>query len=104
MIKLKVSGFDGDEGNRNKTQKHGVSLEEIELFFEQDILIAPDEKHSQNEPRYLGVGRASNSRPMFVAFALRKKQGQTLIRPISARYMHAKEAKKYDEESTQIQD
>ena len=81
-----------------------MSLEEIERVFEQDILIAPDEHHSQDEPRYLGVGRASDSRPMFVVFTLRKKNGETLIRPTSARYMHAKEAKKYNEESTKIQD
>lgn len=34
---------------------------------------------------------------MFVAFTLRVKAGLRLIRPISARYMHAKEAKRYEE-------
>ena len=104
MIKFQISGFDWDEGNRDKIQKHGLSLVEVELFFEQDIMIAPDEQHSQDELRYLGVGRGLNDRAMFVVFALRKKNGKTLIRPISARYMHTKEANRYDEENTKIQD
>ena len=104
MIRFQVSGFDWDDGNRDKAQKHGMLLDEIEQFFEQDILIAPDEKHSQAEVRYLGIGRASDDRPMLVVFALRTKHGKTLIRPISARYMHAKEAERYNEESTKIQD
>ena len=85
LVKFEVSGFDWDEGNRDKSQKHGVSLEEIERFFEQDILIAPDEQHSQDESRYLGVGSGSDNRPMFVVYTLRNKNGETLIWPISAR-------------------
>jgi uncharacterized DUF497 family protein len=34
--------------------------------------------------------------PIFVAFALRQRQDQYFIRPISARYMRAKEAKSYE--------
>lgn len=41
---------------------------------------------------------------MFVAFAIRKRlDGERVIRPISARYMHAKEMKRY-EEGAAIQD
>jgi hypothetical protein len=31
----RVSGFDWDEGNRAKCQKHGVSIPEIEELFAQ---------------------------------------------------------------------
>ena len=41
---------------------------------------------------------------MFVVFTLRERDDLTLIRPISARYMHAREAKRYDQESAKVQD
>jgi uncharacterized DUF497 family protein len=41
---------------------------------------------------------------MFVVFTLRVKRGETLIRPISARYMHGKEIEGYEKESPDIQD
>ncbi|NMG11314.1 hypothetical protein DP117_32385 [Brasilonema sp. UFV-L1] len=34
---------------------------------------------------------------MFVAFTLRQKEEEILIRPISARYMHEKEVLRYEE-------
>jgi uncharacterized DUF497 family protein len=92
-----VEGFDWDEGNVTKCQKHGVTLEEIEEFFQAQIYVAPDLKHSQDEERFLAVGRLPSGRPMFVAFTFRNK----LIRPISARYMHEKEAKQYEQISPQ---
>ncbi|MGI9487771.1 MAG: BrnT family toxin [Geminicoccaceae bacterium] len=104
MVKFHVSEFDWDEGNRAKCQKHGLSLTEIEQFFEQDLHLAPDQKHSKEERRFLAVGRSSKGRPMFVVFTLRQQDDTTLIRPISARYMHAREAKRYDQESAKFQD
>ena len=101
MIRLQVAGFGWDNGNREKCQKHGLSLEEIERFFQQENLyVAPDIEHSQEEQRFLALGRSSNRRAMFVVFTLRKTRGALLIRPISARYMHEREAKKYGEEES----
>lgn len=104
MIKIQVAGFDWDAGNREKCRKHGLAPAEIEGFFKQESLyIAPDYEHSQKEKRYLAAGRSKKGRPMFAIFTLREKFGEVLIRPISARYMHAKEAKKYEEESSRVQ-
>ncbi|WP_238360546.1 BrnT family toxin [Iningainema tapete] len=41
-----VCGFDWDEGNLKKCQKHGVSIEEIEALFLSEVRIAPDPQHS----------------------------------------------------------
>jgi len=92
---LRVSGFDWDEGNRRKCQKHGLSIEQIEALFEHDPRIAPDPKHSDAEDRLIAVGRAAAGRPIFVAFNGR------LIRPVTARYMHAKEIEAYEKESSE---
>jgi uncharacterized protein len=47
----------------------------------------------------IAVGRTSAGRQLFVAFTLRTKNGRRLIRPVTARYMHAKEIAAYEKES-----
>jgi uncharacterized DUF497 family protein len=88
MVTLRFGGFDWDDGNRTKCRKHGVSLTQIEALFAHNPRIAPDPKHS-----------ASTGRPVFVAFTIRTKNGRRLIRPVTARYMHAKEIAAYEKES-----
>lgn len=61
--------------------------------------IAPDLEHSAVEDRFIAVGRNHDGRPMFVAFTLRRVGARTLVRPISARYMHRKEIEAYEKES-----
>lgn len=104
MIKMQINGFDWNEGNREKCQKHGLSQKEIEYFFQQkEIMVTPDPKHSDDEERYLAIARSQKQKPMFVVFTLRDVNGEILIRPISARYMHEKEAKRYEEEIAKIE-
>lgn len=98
----KVAGFEWDDGNCQKCQKHGVSIEEIEaLFSNPNVAIAPDIKHSEAEERFLAVGVSSKGRHIFVAFTFRKNSEENLIRPISARYMHEKEVQQYEKNLTQ---
>ncbi|MEH1890838.1 MAG: BrnT family toxin [Nostoc sp.] len=93
-----VLGFDWDDGNIEKCQKHGVSLEEIEaLFLDKSLRISPDIKHSESEDRFIATGVSIKSKYIFVGFTFREKEGKRLIRPISTRYMRDKEAKKYEE-------
>lgn len=98
-MNLRVSGFDWDEGNREKCQEHGVPMTEIEDLFAHSPQIAPDPKHSMDEDRSIAVGRTSTGRPVFVAFTIRTKNQRRLIRPVTARYMHAKEIATYEKES-----
>ena len=99
-MNIAFEGFDWDNGNDKKCQKHGVSIEAIETFFKQDtILVAPDIKHSDLEKRFLAIGRAMDSRPLFIVFTFRIKEGNKLLRPISARYMHQKEIEKYEKDT-----
>lgn len=99
MIDLKVDGFDWDAGNRAKCRKHGVSTTQIEALFADNPRVAPDPKHSADEDRLIAVGRTSTGRPVFVAFTIRTKNGRRLLRPVTARYMHAKEIAAYEKES-----
>lgn len=99
MMNLQAGGFDWDDGNRSKCEKHGVSIAEIEALFLQDPRIAPDPRHSAAEDRLIAVGKAGSGRPLFVAFTMRRKEGGWLIRPVTARYMHAREIAAYEKES-----
>jgi hypothetical protein len=46
-----ITGFDWDDGNARKNEKHGVSVSEAEqVFFNQPLLLLDDVKHSQDEP------------------------------------------------------
>ncbi|HVZ14112.1 MAG TPA: BrnT family toxin, partial [Bauldia sp.] len=76
-----VGGFDRDNGNRSKCQKHGVSIREIEIMLASDPLIAPDLRHSDVEDRYIAIGRGNGNRAMFVAFTYRLRGDVQLIRP-----------------------
>ena len=55
---MKFEGFNWDTGNTAKCQKHGLTQEEIEHFFQQDkIYVATDIKHSTIEERFLAIGK-----------------------------------------------
>jgi len=72
-VGLWVTGFDWDDGNGSKCQRHGVSIAEIEALFRNIPRIAPDPKHSEKENRLIAVGRTSTGLPLFVAFTIRTK-------------------------------
>lgn len=92
-------GFDWDQGNRAKCQKHGVSLVEIERLFDRPLRIEPDPAHSAREERFKAIGTTSTGRHVFLVFTLRRHGAETLIRPISARFMHRKEVQHYEEQA-----
>jgi uncharacterized DUF497 family protein len=98
-MNLAADGFDWDDGNRAKCGKHGVAIDEIEALFHSAVLVAPDPKHSGKETRFIAIGRNEEGRPMFVAFTFRDQGGLRLVRPVSARYMHAKEVASYEARS-----
>jgi uncharacterized DUF497 family protein len=100
MILQGVSGFEWDKGNRKKCQKHGVSIDALESAFYGTMSIFPDPAHSQGEERFIGIGKTDEERNVFVAFTLRHHEGETFIRPVSARYMHRKEVEHYEKEIT----
>jgi len=93
-----VTGFDWDQGNRDKNWiRHQVSNGECEeVFFNQPLLVAPDEGHSQHEVRFYALGQTNAGRRLFVVFTVRG----SLLRIISARDMSKKERRIYDGEET----
>lgn len=97
-----IAGFDWDRGNRDKCQKHGVSIADIESLFTRDPVIFVDTEHSLTEERLRAIGRTHTGRYVFLVFTRRERGGKTYIRPISARYMHRKESDSYEEENPDL--
>jgi uncharacterized protein len=100
----RLSGFDWNAANRTHCQQHGVSIAEIETLFRDGPRVAPDLRHVHLEDRLIALGRTARGRPLFVAFTIRVRGGRRLIRPVSARYMHAKEIARYEAQSSQDDD
>jgi hypothetical protein len=59
-----------------------------------DVYADPD--HSLTGQRLRAIGKTASGRWILVAFTFRQIGLDTLVRPISARYMHAKEVRYYE--------
>ena len=92
-----IAGFDWDDGNSRKSaDKHDVSQAEAEsVFFKDPLIVVADEKHSDKEQRLNALGKTAQNRLLHVTFTIR--QNGTVIRVISARDMHRKERKIYEQ-------
>ena len=99
---MQIDGFDWDQGNIGKCQKHGVLVEEIESLFAGPTVILPDDKNSKIERRFRAIGKTVERRTVFVVFTYRISNGMMTIRPISARYMHRKEIENYEKAYPQL--
>ncbi|MAF84047.1 MAG: BrnT family toxin [Gammaproteobacteria bacterium] len=96
-------GFNWDAGNTDKCRSHGVSIREIEsALVSNTLVVIPDTKHSKDEGRYFAVCRTAQGRDLFVGFTFRMIAGKKLLRPVTARYMHRKEVKRYEQTQTKI--
>lgn len=95
---MKTAGFDWDSANWPKCGKHGVSREEIEQIFIGAPVVMPDP--FPDEPRMRAIGKNAAGRYIFVVFMPREIEGQTRLRPVSARYMHPKEIEHYERQKT----
>jgi len=93
---MDFEGFEWDAGNLAKCQKHGVSIAEIESLFSRPVLILDDVANSEREIRFRAIGVAEGGRHVFCVFTLRGH----FIRMIGARYMHAKEVRRYEKDNS----
>ena len=93
-----VHGFDWDDGNIGKCQRHGLSMEEIETVFTGEPYIMVNESHRAREEHFHAVGLTAKGRHAFIVFTFREGSDGFLIRPISARYMHQKEVEHYEKQ------
>jgi len=70
--------------NKSNIRKHGVSFEEAETVFQDEMALELfDDEHSEEEDRYIIIGISSKTRELMVCHCYRN--GEETIRIISAR-------------------
>jgi uncharacterized DUF497 family protein len=80
--------------NRQNQKKHGVSFEEAQsVFFDDEAREFFDPDHSEDEERFLLVGRSYRLRVLLICHCYREREGT--IRIISARRATKKERAAY---------
>ena len=85
--------------NRPNKRKHRVSFEEAKsVFYDENAIQFPDPDHSQDEDRFLMLGVSHRLRVLMVCHCFR--EGNSIIRIISARKATKKEIEHYEEEKT----
>lgn len=86
--------FEWDAGNRTKSAKHGVAIEEVETILRHAVLFAGriTEPH-HDELRWSLLGRDDRRRRLALVFTRRGDR----LRPISCRPMRRQERRVYEE-------
>lgn len=78
---------------KSNLRKHGVSFEEARsVFCDQCTIEIPDREHSEEELRFIGIGRSNLDRLLFVNFTIRGDR----VRIISARQAESWERREYE--------
>jgi uncharacterized DUF497 family protein len=92
---MRELSFVWDESkNRENQKRHGVSFEEARsVFFDEEAREFFDPDHSDDEDRFLLVGRSYKLRVLLVCHCFREAEGT--IRIISARRATRKERFEY---------
>ena len=78
---------------RKSTQYRWLEAEQV--FFNDPLLMLEDSKHSHREKRNHALGKTDEGRLLHITFTLRKSGEK--IRVISARDIHKKERKIYEQ-------
>ena len=99
MYKTSDGNFDWDiDKNFINIQKHGISFEEAaSVFSDTNALYFDDHTHSSLDDRFIVIGRSKKYNLLMVCHCYRN--GDTIIRLISARKANHMETTIYDEEA-----
>ena len=88
--------FQWDERkNASNQRKHGVSFEEAETVFYDDRAVLSDDPDEEEEDRFVLLGLSAGLRTLVVCHCYR--EGDSVIRIISARKAHREERRDYDQ-------
>jgi uncharacterized DUF497 family protein len=91
--------FEWDRKKENiNIKKHGVSFEQASYVFADPFALNRyDEEHSEDEERWILLGKSLNQTILLVAHTFRDNDGKEFVRIISARRATKREEKAYKE-------
>lgn len=79
---------------KENLRKHNVSFDQAKSVFSDPFMLTfPDRRHSENEERFINIGRSSRGDVLIVIHAERKN----VIRIISSRKATVSERRMYEE-------
>ena len=82
------------------TRKHGVTFEQAAYVFADPYALSKyDEEHSEEEDRWLLLGKAMNDAMLVVVHTFKKQGNVEVVRIISARRATKNEIKEYQSRS-----
>ena len=82
--------------NASNLKKHQISFKQAsEVFLDKDAIYLPDEKHAENEERWLVLGKVENFTIVVVVFVDKSNKSEEKLRIISARKADKSEEKEY---------
>ena len=91
----------GTRATGRTARSRASPLPKSKRFFAARRESPPDLRHAHLEDRLIAVGRTAQGRPLFVAFTIRERFRQPTIRPVTARYMHEREARNYEAQGSE---
>ena len=78
-------------------RRHGVAFSQAATVFLDPLARSvPDEEHSVAEDRWVTMGMAEDGRLLVVVHTVRQKDGQALVRIITARVATRRERQTYE--------
>ena len=91
--------FEWDRKKENiNIKKHGVSFEQASYVFADPFALNRyDEEHSEDEERWILLGKSLNQTILLVVHTFRDNDGKEFVRIISARRATKREEKAYKE-------
>lgn len=82
--------------NRLNQKKHQISFKQASaVFLDKDAIYMPDEEHSENEERWVVLGKIENFTIVVVVFVDKSSKTEEKLRIISARKADKAEEKDY---------
>jgi len=86
--------WDADKARKNYLSHSVLFTEAATVFFDENVLYYKDEEHSEDEQRYIVIGRSRRDRRLFVVHVFRGER----VRLISARKVTPLERSEYEAE------
>jgi uncharacterized DUF497 family protein len=90
--------WDGSKATTNE-RKHGVGFVEASTVFDDPIAMsAPDIEHSEDERRWVTIGRSASGRVILVIHTMDSAESdEEVIRIVSARRTTPRETRQYND-------
>lgn len=83
--------------NASNREKHGISFETAQLVFNDPYQLSIQDRYVEGEERWQTIGEINGIAIVIVAHTFRERDGEEVIRVISARQATKQEKQRYEQ-------